>query len=363
MKVEFRNIYIILISTILSVLGTLSARGSVSMSVISVPYIYAVIMIVLTFVFYTRPLIVPFNNMFLALMCICSVSAFINLDKEMVISCICVLIVFSYLLKAPDDLRIYFLLGTSLGQFIFLVRYGLTDSWNGNSVCTALVFIVLISILAYMTNISDFILLIITFIAGLIVILMSSRTSMIAFFISMICLFIMRYRKKKSWPVKLTALFIVLLVLIVRFRDKLLSVLVYKWANRGYEGTSVLTGRGDIWKNELKTDWTIWGNGRNYFNSVYHHNDAHNIFIQVLGRYGTIALIIFIIFSFSIVIMAFKMKSDSKTYVLPIVIAYFIVGMFENVLFIDCKMYIPSITFLIVASKLISDEYLIVEDE
>ena len=362
MKVEIRNIYIILISAILSVFGTLAARGSNLVSIIPIPYIYAVIMIVLIIVFYEKPFVIPYNKKFLVLVCICAGSAFVNSDKEMIISCICMLIIFSYLLKAPDNLRIYLLIGTALGQFVFLFRYGLTDSWNGNSVCMTFAFIMLISILSYMTNISDFILMIIIFIAGAIVIIMSSRTSMIAFFISVICLLIIRYRKTKSWPVKLTVLLTVLLVLIIRFRDRLSLVWVDKWSNRGYEGTSVLTGREDIWIGELKNDWTIWGNGKNYFNSIYHHNDAHNIFIQVLGRYGTLALIVFIIFSFSILVMAFKLKSDSKMYVLPTVIAYFIMGMFENVLFVDCKMYIPSMMFLTVVAKLICDKHLTEED-
>lgn len=168
--------------------------------------------------------------------------------------------------------------------------------------------------------------------------------------------------KKSSWPVKLTVLIALLLIFIVRFRDKLSLVLFNKWSSRGYEGVSILTGRGYIWVNELKNDWTWLGNGESYFDSIYHHNDAHNIFIQVLGRYGTIVLILFIVFAASLIIWSFKMKNDSKMYILPIVVAYFITGLFENVLFIDCKMYIPSILILIIAATLINDKNSAVEE-
>ncbi|QNM08794.1 O-antigen ligase family protein [Wansuia hejianensis] len=362
MEVRFRNIYIVLISAVLAVLGTLAARGSVSISVIPVPYMYAVIMIIFVIGFYKNPFIIPVNKKFLLLIGICALSAAFNSDTKMIVSCFCMLVIFSYLLKASEELRIYLLLGTALGQFVFLFRYGLIDSWNGNSVCTALAFVTMIALLSYLTNISDLAILLITFVAGVIVIIMSSRTSIIAFFVSMLCLFIIRYRKKSSWPVKLTVLIALLLIFIVRFRDKLSLVLFNKWSSRGYEGVSILTGRGYIWVNELKNDWTWLGNGESYFDSIYHHNDAHNIFIQVLGRYGTIVLILFIVFAASLIIWSFKMKNDSKMYILPIVVAYFITGLFENVLFIDCKMYIPSILILIIAATLINDKNSAVEE-
>lgn len=353
MKIGIRNIYVILIATIMSVMGTLASRGSDSFSVLSVPYLYTIITIFLIIRFYKNPFVIPINKPFLSLIGACTISAVLNNDEKMVISCICMFFIFSYLIKASDELRVSLLIGTAMAQFVFLFRYGLTDSWNGNSVLTALAFVTIISLLSYLTNISDVILLIITFAAGVIVIVMSSRTSIIAFFVSMICLFVIRYKKTTSWPVKLILLFVLLSCVVFRFREQLTGVLFNKWADRGYTGVNALTGRGEIWINELKHDWTFWGNGELYFDSTYHHNDAHNIFIQVLGRYGTITLIVFMIFIISLAFFACKMKNDSKMYVIPIAVAYIITGFFENVLFLDCKMYIPSIIILIIAATII----------
>lgn len=353
MRIQKNVLYTILVSFVFSVLGTLSSRDSLVISVVKVPYFYTLLTLVCIFFCFPDFRYFPYNKSFSVMMVAFLVSSFFNSDPA-VWSSVLLIVLIPCFMKMSDEILFSIMFGTALGQLVFLFRYGLTDSWNGNSVCTAIALIVIICIICKQYKPPFWMLVLISFISEMILIIMASRTSIIAFSLGVAYVLIVEGKKANGkWSSRLTILLVGVCLAAYKYRDMLFQLFLNKWENRGYSGASLLTGRGDIWLSELKYDWTVFGHGEGYFNSVYHHNDAHNIFIQVLGRYGSIALFLFIIFMIMVCVRMIRNRNEYSIVIIPVVLSYLCAGMFENTLFIDCKMYIPAIEFLLAISILL----------
>lgn len=306
MRIQKNVIYTILVAVVFSVLGTLSSRDSLVISVVKVPYFYTLLTLICIFFYFPGFRYFPYNKCFSVMTFAFLVSAFFNSDPA-VWSCLILIVMIPCFMKVSDEILFSIMFGTALGQLVFLFRYGLTDSWNGNSVCTAISLLVIICIICKQHKPPFWMLVLLAFISEMILIIMASRTSIIAFSLGITYVLIVEGKKVEGkWSSRLTILLVGVCLAAYKYRDMLLQLFLNKWENRGYSGASLLTGRGDIWLSELKYDWTMFGHGEGYFNSVYQHNDAHNIFIQVLGRYGSIALFLFVIFMIMVCVRMIK---------------------------------------------------------
>lgn len=165
-----------------------------------------------------------------------------------------------------------------------------------------------------------------------------SRATLISFlFISLFLVIITTLRKKNNSYLSLALkilTYIALLIIVYFFYDNILDLIFNKKENTSYDLTS---GRSYMWEYTIQTGITMFGNGENYFEYMYSISDAHNIFIQILGSYGLISLILFIIITLYIIIKSISLYKESFTFII-FFLAFYILGIAENLFFIDSRM-------------------------
>lgn len=175
----------------------------------------------------------------------------------------------------------------------------------------------------------------------LLIFINGSRTGLIAF----VVVFIYTFRKSviessinfKGKFLILHSFVTIILLGSLLFYNNLSGLLINKW-----NGTSDITsGREIIWLETIK-EMSLFGFGSEYFYQKFFIGDAHNIFIQVLGEYGTITATIFLIFVIYLMILVIRVRNTNYNIIF---MSYFILGLFENVLLLDFRF--GTITFII----------------
>lgn len=132
--------------------------------------------------------------------------------------------------------------------------------------------------------------------------------------------------------------------------DAIYGFFTSKWGNIN-SGNEVdfTSGRLVIWQGTLTDGITLFGNGKNYFALNFNKADSHNIFIEILGRYGLVATIFFICFTFTLFKKAIKTKDTNSIFFLT---AYYLLGMGENILILNTRMIVPTIIFYLYVNKI-----------
>src|SRR5699024_6476484 len=104
--------------------------------------------------------------------------------------------------------------------------------------------------------------------------------------------------------------------------------------NRQVEKGRLLSGRENIWQQTVK-EAKLFGNGSDYFVENIGQT-AHNTFIHVLGVYGWISLIIFVLIIISFMINSYmyftKEKNINRYFPALILIAFLGLSMAENLM-------------------------------
>lgn len=131
-----------------------------------------------------------------------------------------------------------------------------------------------------------------------------------------------------------SSLVIYLLIKFTDLTDILNYVIVDKFNRKAGSG-DVLASRGEIWTQTLK-DARIFGNGGDYFNNILQIG-SHNTFINILGRYGWVPLIIFILLILIMTLYSIKYAMSNTTdkykYMpLSLSISFLTLSMAENVM-------------------------------
>lgn len=85
--------------------------------------------------------------------------------------------------------------------------------------------------------------------------------------------------------------------------DFLNIIIIEKFQRKSVSG-DVLASRGDIWIQTIKHA-NLFGHGGDYFNNTYLIG-SHNTFINILGRYGWVPLILFVILIAILVVYSIK---------------------------------------------------------
>lgn len=335
-----------------TVLGTLSSRGTNYFDIIKVPYLFGMLYLLPFIVEYKRTNRNGLYSSIVSLLLVCSIASIINNDAG-VYNCLLLLILFRLSSSITDRSVYMLLLGVSLSQFVFIIVYGFSNTFNGHAVCTAMSYIAILSLIShrYKNRIS---LLVLLFTIGFFTLyLIDSRTSLIGYTIgSLLILRNAALCKYGSIPLKYYLLTFVLLGCAYYFKDSINQTLINKWENQGYENVSTFTGREIIWIQELSSDWTLFGHGEDYITEVYNHYDAHNIFVQALSRFGSLAFVLMVFIAVYAIHLFRRIDMERRNVFLPIFITYLIIGLAENVSFLDCKMFIPSIIFILLISRL-----------
>ncbi|KYC67055.1 O-antigen ligase family protein [Heyndrickxia coagulans] len=180
-----------------------------------------------------------------------------------------------------------------------------------------------------------------------------SRTSLIAFIIVALIYFISILLRKElnfySYFKKISLMLFTLIITFYLVNKFFISLLFGKW-----NGTSndITSGREEFWSDTVENGMTYFGNGENYF-LKYNVRDAHNIFFQILGDYGLISLIFFLLIFIFIV---YKLVKTKKIEYLCFFCGFFILGCAENLFFINSRLISIHLIFFMYLGCLIEEK-------
>ncbi|MFS0637362.1 O-antigen ligase family protein [Mesobacillus foraminis] len=120
------------------------------------------------------------------------------------------------------------------------------------------------------------------------------------------------YRKVRGFINKGFALLVLFLVMfsIPYFRNTFNERIIKKFTMKS---DNQLDGRGEVWRATIENT-TLFGNGRDHFEELGLGHGAHNTFISLLGQFGFVPTLLFILLIIYILIIAskrFLKNSDS----------------------------------------------------
>ncbi|WP_143192429.1 O-antigen ligase, partial [Paenibacillus sp. P32E] len=193
-----------------------------------------------------------------------------------------------------------------------------------------------------MKNRKALFLLIFGFIFLFLIFINGSRAGLLSFVLGFSCIFIenlkvQNYRIKMEKFLLFHAAATIIVISCIVYFNKISNLFFNKWNG----SSDISSGREFMWQETIK-DANFFGHGSNYFYQKFFIGDAHNIFVQVLGQYGMIPLLLFVLMIVYLVILLVKLK-DTNYY--AIFLSYLTLGLFENVLFINFRF--GTITFII----------------
>ena len=196
----------------------------------------------------------------------------------------------------------------------------------------------------------------------LLVIISGSRTSVIsALAITFICVIYMisvtflktnRQKFLKSLMIfTFLGVSFVILANVFSLQEKFRDIFIYKFQ---LKSNDILSERGQVWSGTLE-DGELFGQGRNYFLNYEHA--AHNTFISLIGQYGWIPTIIFILVigilvAKSIKFLVLNFYSKNALASINIMIVFIMLSMGEGMLF-----KAPMLLAFIISSAIIHNNY------
>lgn len=185
-------------------------------------------------------------------------------------------------------------------------------------------------------------------------IITESRTSLASFFIVLIIFIIHTIfnRNIKSYfsLIKRGVVFLFVVASGYILFKTLDELFLNKWS---MNSTDITSGRSLMWEDTIKNGINIFGNGENYFLHTYNIGDSHNIFIQILGSYGLISISLFLLIFLFIVFQTLKYRNNNEyTYYF---VGFFLVGMGENLFFINSQLAFSNIIFFVYLGCLLNE--------
>lgn len=253
--------------------------------------------------------------------------------------------------------KITFMVASTVSITPFLL---LLKPWNGLAVLICISGIILLGLLIIKNIKTEYIYIyIIIFMAILFV--TKSRTTLITFFI-VSCIFTLFSIFKKSATSYINfnrkGLLILSFVTIGYFSfNHLRNLFLNKWGPRTNEIPSLsdlTSGRSDIWIGTLKNGVKLFGNGEGYFLDKFQIAHAHNIFFQILGAYGFVSLLLFLLLLLYIVFYTLKLRH--KIEYLYFFTGFFVMGLAENLLPINSHLIYPSLIFFVYLGSLSNEK-------
>lgn len=291
-----------------------------------------------------------FIIIWISLMISVIISKIINNDKDIFNIIILLIISPFFFIKNSYNTEKYIFWGSIINLIPLLC---ILKAGNTISLIIVMTAIVVINMnLQKITEKNNYILYtIIVIIFGIILYMTKSRTSLITFItISMIDYIYIMLKGKFNIKKFIKSILIIMFILIIAIMlyDTLQTYFFNKYSASQQDMTS---GRTVIWKKVLSDKITALGNGSNYIEYKTGLADAHNIFIQILGCYGLIPLLIYLVMIAYIIIKI--LKKDEKIKFVNFYLAYFMIGMFENILILDTRLLIYNVLFLVYTGMLL----------
>ena len=226
----------------------------------------------------------------------------------------------------------------------------------GNTLGIIITFIGVVTINSTIRKLAEkgfiFTYLIIVMIFSILILITQCRTCLISFFVIAFInyVYILKVSNKEIKKKKLISIFFVLICAVV-CSGVLYNLMFHKYGNTAFD---ITTGRGIIWKKVITDDIKFLGNYDNYFTDFVNKGDAHNVYVQALGHYGIIVLILYIILNMYILLKLIKKRKKLEH--INFFLNYFIIGMFENLLFMDTKIIIVNVLMFLHIGMLLKED-------
>lgn len=132
--------------------------------------------------------------------------------------------------------------------------------------------------------------------------------------------------------------------------DFIVNLLFHKYSGSSEDLTS---GRSIMWEGTYKYGVTLFGNGESYFSYMFGIADAHNSFIQILGAYGLVSFILFLLLSILIIIKSIQFHKNIEY--LCFFLAFYLLGLAENLFFIESRMTLIHLLFFMYLGSLFNE--------
>lgn len=354
MKIENKSINIgkvifLLILSMIIFLGTLISYGSLELDkYIKNGFILSITILVLV-LFYdqTRLLIIKKERIWILLMFFAVLSEIIN-GRSHIINLMSVTFFVLIAIKLKEQSYKILVEATIIAQFMFFYIYGFQSYFNSYALTTALTGIEIMTLLFVSDKRKLWQLMSVYLSFFVLLFAMESRTSLLAFSIGGAVLILGDISKMNNnkYIAKCAIIFFGIFFL-WKYNDLIYNFFFNKWSNLGYKSTDLTSGRFDMWKDVILHQRSLMGHGENFIMDKYSHQDLHNIFIQVLGKYGEICLVVFMVWFVDLIRKIINLSSTYRFLFLSFFLFYFVAGMTENVLFLDCKVFMIVFCFLV----------------
>lgn len=329
--------------------GTLISYGSLGLDrYIKNEFILSIIILILM-VLYDRvnPWVINKKSIWILLMVFALLSEVIN-RRNHAINLISITFFVLAAVKLKEQSYKILIGAAIIAQLIFFYRYRLESYFNSYALATAITGIE-IMLLLYMSKKRKLWHLISVYLMFFVILfVMASRTSLLAFSIGSAILILGYIRRMKTNKyIALCSVFVLGIFFLWKYYDLILNLFFYKWKNLGYSSTDLSSGRFGMWKDVILHQMSLMGHEENFIMDKYSHQDLHNIFVQVLGKYGVLCFIIFVVWLVDLIKRVINLSSTYRLLFMSFFSFYFVAGMAENVLFLDCKVFIIAFCFSI----------------
>lgn len=346
---ELINLILIFFSMCMIVFATLVSYGSYGLDYYIKNEFFIALVIILLYAFHDHAIFQSINSrqIWVILLFFAAVSDLIN-GRNRILNLLSMFLLFNIIYSLTEKTIKSMLFSIVLAEIVFTVQYRITSYFNSYALATAIMGLI-IMLLIYVYN-TDLFWRNIT-VYGLIFIIlfvMASRTSLVAFAVSGMIILISSIKgKQTNKEISIVLCFFIFVVIVLLFSDKIHGLLFDKWGNLGYQSNDLSAGRFRMWQSIITKDITLFGHSIDFIMKTYNHEDAHNIFIQVVCKYGILTFIVFILWFIDIIRRIMKVSYKYRIVFSSIFSFYFIAGMTENVLFLDCKSFIITYCFCV----------------
>ncbi|NFP91580.1 O-antigen ligase family protein [Clostridium sporogenes] len=189
---------------------------------------------------------------------------------------------------------------------------------------------------------------------GTCIFITESRTALISFLIVSVMIIFTTLKEQNNSLMKYikNSFKILLIIMLIYFSyDYIYSLIFDKYS---ISSSDMLSGRKRIWIGTFRWGITLFGNGIEYFIYNYNIADAHNTFIEILGAFGLLSFISFILIYFYIIFKS--LRYFKKLEYICFFSLFLLLSLAENLFFINSRMIYSNILFLTYLGCLINEK-------
>ena len=280
-------------------------------------------------------------------------SGIINLNKLTIVSAIIGLVVLFLCQAIPYEtlLDSYFLYGIAYIVVVFITfqKYSI-DEINSEGCIFASLGIVILNIICLKKWDYYWLFILVSVIIIFLIMLTRARTPLITFLVVDVITFFYLFKKRSS--IKRMIILLTSMAVLFYSLEKIIVILnqyfFHKWGN-----SDLTSARADYWKLVFKK-WSLFGYGMGSGSTIPSFDfNAHNSWVQVLGCFGIVAFLLFIILT---VILMLKVRyATHKIIFINFFSGWFVMSMFED-LSIFSSRYVPIVIGFILHMFLLDKE-------